>query len=407
MIDRRPSHPRVFRNPVSLLAASAVVAVLLGACRDRAANADPGRPAGTGAETADGNSSIALPVVGEPVHQGDLVLTVSTTGQVRADRIARLRAETGGTITGLRVTAGSSVRQGDTLLQLDPRPFDLAVREAEAALAEAQIRLSGNLSSDAILLGPGQDTVRARNAVALSGVPAAEVRLERARLDRERAAVMAPFDGVVDQVSVSTGERLSAGQDIATIVDMTHLRVTAQVLEHDLPFVRIGGVALITTPAQGGTPIRGRILSILPLVDTVARAGRVEVGLSAGDDGAAHARPVLPGFVGDAHGRPVLRPGMYTDVRLEATRLPNRILVPARAVIERDGRPLVFVAKGGRAQWVYILPGRSNGLETEVLPDSSTGQIPVGVGDTVLVEGHLTLTHDAPIRVTAAAERAP
>ncbi len=394
MIDRQPSAPRVFRIPAPSFGALAAAALVLGACRDRAAAADPGTPAGVGAETADGSSGIALPVVGEPVHRGDLVLTVSTTGQVRADRIARLRAETGGTITGLRVTAGSAVRQGDTLLQLDPRPFDLAVREAEAALAEAEIRLSGNLSSDAILLGPGQDTVRARNAVALSGVPAAEVRLEKAKLDRERAAVTAPFDGVVDQVNVSTGERLSAGQDIATIVDMTHLRVTAQVLEHDLPFVQVGGIALITTPAQGGTAIHGRILSILPLVDTVARAGRVEVGLSAG-------------YVGAARARPVLRPGMYTDVRLEAARLPDRILVPARAVIERDGRPLVFVAKGGRAQWVYILPGRSNGLDTEVLPDSSTGQIPVGVGDTVLVEGHLTLTHDAPIRVTAAAERAP
>ena len=91
---------------------------------------------------------------------------------------------------------------------------------------------------------------------------------------------------------------------------------------------------------------------------------------------------------------------MYADLRLEASRLPNRILVPARAVIERDGRPLVFVAKHGRAQWVYLTPGRSNGQETEVLPDSSTGQIPVAVGDTVLVEGHLTLTHDAPVRVT-------
>ncbi len=401
MIDRRPSAPRVFSIPAPSLGALAALALVLGACRDRAAAADPGTPAGVGAEPTEGNSSIALPVVGEPVHQGDLVLTVSTTGQVRADRIARLRAETGGTITGLRITAGSSVHHGDTLLLLDPRPFDLAVREAEAALAEAEIRLSGNLSSDSILLGPGQDTVRARNAVALSGVPAAEVRLEKAKLDRERAAVTAPFDGVVDQVNVSTGERLSAGQDIATIVDMTHLRVTAQVLEHDLPFVRVGGVALITTPAQGGTPIRGRILSILPLVDTVARAGRVEVELSAEPVGAAHARPVRPGP------RTVLRPGMYTDVRLEATRLPNRILVPARAVIERDGRPLVFVAKAGRAQWVYILPGRSNGIDTEVLPDSSTGQIPVGVGDTVLVEGHLTLTHDAPVRVMAAAERAP
>jgi HlyD family secretion protein len=390
MIDRRPGPPSrsgAFHVRSPSLGALAVAALLLGACRDRAANADPGTAAGAGTDSSAGSSSIALPVIGEPVHRGDLVLTVATTGQVRADRVARLRAETGGTITSLRVSAGSTVRQGDTLLALDPRPFDLAVREAEATLAEAQIRLSGNLSSDSILLGPGQDTVRARNAVALSGVPAAEVRLEKAKLDRERAAVLAPFDGVIDQVSVSTGERLSVGQDIATVVDLNHLRVTAQVLEHDLPFVRVGGVALITTPAQGGTPIHGRILSILPLVDTVARAGRVDVALPAG---AAS-----------------LRPGMYTDVRLEATRLPNRVLVPARAVIERDGRPLVFVAKGGRAQWVYIFPGRSNGLETEVLPDSSTGEIPLGVGDTVLVEGHLTLTHDAPIRVTAAAERAP
>jgi hypothetical protein len=93
---------------------------------------------------------------------------------------------------------------------------------------------------------------------------------------------------------------------------------------------------------------------------------------------------------------------MYTDVQLEAERLRNRRLVPTRAIIERDGRPLVFVVKDGRAQWVYINPGRSNGTETEVLPDSGTGQIPVEVGDQVVVEGHLTLTHDAPVRIVNA-----
>ena len=97
----------------------------------------------------------------------------------------------------------------------------------------------------------------------------------------------------------------------------------------------------------------------------------------------------------------VLRPGMYADVRLEATRLPNRILVPAPAVIERDGRPLVFVVKNGRAEWTYINPGRSNGTDTEVLADSASGEIPVQPGDTVLVEGHLTLTHDAPVRLVS------
>ena len=65
----------------------------------------------------------------------------------------------------------------------------------------------------------------------------------------------------------------------------------------------------------------------------------------------------------------------------------------------------MFVVKESRAQWVYINPGRSNGAETEVLPDSSTGQIPLNPGDLVLVEGHLTLTHDAPVRVVVKEER--
>jgi hypothetical protein len=54
---------------------------------------------------------------------------------------------------------------------------------------------------------------------------------------------------------------------------------------------------------------------------------------------------------------------------------------------------------------VYIFPGRSNGAETEVLPDSASGQIPLTPGDIVLVEGHLTLTHDAPVRVIQKAEQ--
>jgi len=59
---------------------------------------------------------------------------------------------------------------------------------------------------------------------------------------------------------------------------------------------------------------------------------------------------------------------MYVDVELVATRLPHRVIVPAPAIIERDGRSLVFRYHGGKAHWVYVTPGRSNGRETEVLP---------------------------------------
>ncbi len=381
----RVAQPRL--APSHALLGVVGVLLLLPGCSGKPAGADS---AGTPALADSGsNSSMSLPVVGETVRREDLVLTIATTGQVHSEAVADLKAETSGTIDSVLVHPGDIVRRGAVLARLDPRPFNLAVREAEASLAEANIRLQGNLASDSILLTNHQDQERQHNAMTLSGVPAAQVRLERAQLDRERTTITAPFDGVVDRVDVAEGSRVQPGQAVATVVDVSHLRVEAQVLEHDLPFVRVGGVALVSTPATAGAPIHGRIAAILPLVDTVTRAGRVVV------------------TVVGATGRSPLRPGMYADLHLEATRLPDRILVPARAVIERDGRPLVFVVKGGRAQWVYIVPGRSNGQDTEVLPDSSTGQIPVAVGDTVLVEGHLTLTHDAPVRVTAAAERTP
>ena len=92
-----------------------------------------------------------------------------------------------------------------------PRPFDLAVREADAALAEANIRLRGNLASDCLLLPNHEDEERQRNAITLSGIPAAQVRLERAQLDRERTAITAPFDGVVDRVDDAASQKVRRG----------------------------------------------------------------------------------------------------------------------------------------------------------------------------------------------------
>jgi multidrug efflux system membrane fusion protein len=385
---------------------------LLNGCTGKAAKADASAPSSGAADPAGDDApdaGLALPVVGEPVRKGDLVLTVSTTGQVRSQATAQLKAETNGTVQDVLVRPGARVGRGDTLVRLDPRPFDLAVREAQAALDEAQIRLRGNLISDSIVLGPQGSEEHYKNALALSGVPGAQVRLDQAKLDRERSAILAPFSGVVDQVSVADGERVGPGQDVVRVVDVTHLRVEAQVLEHDLPSIRVGGLAWVTPAASSGEPVMGRIAAILPLVDTIARAGRVIVHLerTSGPADERTSRPLELRTVGPSDRRTVLQPGMYADVRLEARRLAGRTLVPSRAVIERDGRPLVFVVKHQRAQWVYILPGQTNGQETEVLPDSATGQIPVSVGDTVLVEGHLTLTHDAPVRLVTHAEPAP
>jgi RND family efflux transporter MFP subunit len=356
-------------------------AVLSAGCKDGAASGAGADSTATDSVTAP--STLTLPVVGEEVRRGDLVLSVSTTGQIRSEAVVPLKLEASGTVIEILARPGARVRKGQPIVKLDPRSFNIAVEEAEAALRQAQLQLLDNTLPDSLVSGKSVTGQRLKNAEVRSGVETARVRLDRAKYEQERSVVAAPFDGTLDDLRVSLGERVTSGQEIGKLVDLQNLRIDAAVLEHDLPLVRVGGEAIVTTAATPDRPVRGRIAALLPLVDSATRAGRALIRVP---------------------GNGVLRPGMYADVRLEATRLTGRILVPERAVIQRDGRPLVFVVRDGRAQWTYILPGRSNGLETEVLPDSSTGQIPLNPGDVVLVEGHLTLTHDAPVRVVSRAE---
>ena len=356
------------------------------ACSNAGANARDSTtassaPAATGAaSTADtaAKTPLALPVTADAARDGDLILRVNTTGQLRSDASVKLRAEVAGTVAQLLVKPGDRIAKGQLLLRLDPYPFDLAVREAQAAADEAEQKFFESFLPDSIITGRGPTAAQRKSLMNKSGLAGAQLRLERARFEQTRAAITSPVEGMVDAVDVATGERLGSGQQLMTVVDTRNLRIEAQVLEHDLALIRVGGEAFVTSAGAPGRAIHGRIDAVLPLVDSVTRAGRAIVRI-----------------VGDG----TLRPGMYADVQLEAARLTKRRLVPARAVIERDGRPLVFVVNDGRAQWTYINPGRSNGVETEVLPDSVTGQIPVAAGDPVIVDGHLTLTHDAPVRI--------
>ena len=375
------------RSKVGLLVVAPLFAAFVAcATGDPAAATDSLSATSTAAEEAAeeaGRPALALPVMAEEARDGDLVLRVTTTGQVRSDAVVRLRAEVSGTVAQLMVRPGQSVTKGQLLARLDEYPFDLSVRDAQASSDEAEQRFLESFVPESVVTGRGPTPEQRKALMNKAGLVGARLRLERAKYEQDRASIRSPVNGTVDAIDIAAGEKVSAGQALLTVVDTRNLRIEAQVLEHDLPLVRVGGEASISSAGAPGRVLRGRVDALLPLVDSVTRAGRAIVRVQ-----------------GDG----TLRPGMYADVQLEATRLPGRRMVPSRSVIERDGRPLVFVVKDGRAQWTYIVPGRTNGVDTELLPDSATGQVPVNPGDQIITEGHLTLTHDAPVRVTAPRE---
>jgi RND family efflux transporter MFP subunit len=352
----------------------------------KVAGGDTSQTATAAADTGTRAPSVTLPVAAEDAIDGDLVLSIITSGLVRSETETKLKAEVGGTIEAILARPGERVKKDQPILRLKQYEFDLAIRRAEEAVNEAQVRYEGDVLPDSIASGKPPTAERKRAALSRSGLATAKLNLEQAKYDKERAVVKAPFDGIIDHLDVGLGERIGAGQIVTTIVDANNLRIEASVLEHDIGLVKAGGDAQVSSAATGSRLARGKIVAVLPIVDSVARAGRAYVRLQGND---------------------VLRPGMYADVKLEAQRLTNRRLVPTPAIIQRDGRDLVFVVKNGRAQWTYVVPGRSNGTWTEILPDTSgqyVGQIPVHAGDQVIVQGHLTLTHDAPVRVVAKRE---
>ena len=347
------------------------------------AGSDSTAAAATDTAAADGASraSMQIPVLAEAVTDGDLVITVLATGLVRSESETPLKAEVGGLVEQILARPGERVQKGQAIVRLAPQDFDFAIQRAQAAVAEATVRYEDYWRPDSIAQKMMPPAERLQSARIRSGLATAELNLTEARTNKERATIKAPFDGIINAIRVNLGERIGAGQIVTELVDAVNLRIEASVLEHDIPFVKPGGLATVTSPAAPNRTATGRITNVLPIVDSTTHEGRAYVRLQGND---------------------VLRPGMYADVRLEAQRLTNRRLVPNRAIIERDGRPLVFVIRDGKAQWTYILRGRTNGAHTEVLADTSgqyAGTIPVNAGDMVIVDNHLTLIHDAPVRI--------
>ncbi|MCK4773985.1 MAG: efflux RND transporter periplasmic adaptor subunit, partial [Candidatus Krumholzibacteria bacterium] len=209
-----------------------------------------------------------------------------------------------------------------------------------------------------------------------SGVATARAALERARINLERTEIRAPFSGVVTELLLSDGEHVTIGQTICTLVNNTDLEAEVGVLESDIGFLDIGRPALLVLPALDDT-LNVTVDVISPRFDRDSRTCQVLLRLK------------------NASGN--IRPGMYVRAIVSGQRFPNRLLVPKEAILTRDGRPLLFKVEDNRAKWVYLQLGRPNDDVVEVDQVLQGGSL--SPGDQVIINNHLTLSHDAKVKV--------
>jgi RND family efflux transporter MFP subunit len=201
----------------------------------------------------------------------------------------------------------------------------------------------------------------------------ARQQLARAEHDLSETRLLAPFAGEVAAVQARVGQRTQANAPLVSLVALEVIRVPAEVLESDFGRLRTGAQARLRFPALPGETFEGKIAALSPRLDPQRGTGIAWVQLP------------------NPQGR--IRPGMYADVEIDADVFQGRLSVPRDAVLERDRRLLVFRTKGERAEWQYVQTGLENDARIEI----TSG---LAEGDTVLVEGHLTLAHGARVDVS-------
>jgi len=332
-------------------------------------------------------AGIAVPVEAARANRGTFTIWVSAEGQATALRSAPLQAEVAGAVTGVAVHEGQFVQRGQLLASVDPQVYELDLREAMGQLEQAEAEFQDLTLGDDQINDPTILAERQRLARIRSGLAGAEARVEKAEYDLAKTQIRAPYSGRVADLAVDVGSRLSVGDSVATVVDVSSIDIDVQVLESEIAALDVGRQATVRFTAFPGESFRGRVVTLNPIVNPESRYSRVTVRLE----------------------NPEARilPGMHTLVRIAGRLYEDRVSIPKDAIVERNRRDVVFVFEPddeggttGRAKWRYVKLGlESDDLIEIVEPGPDDDEDFVEPGEVVLTGGHTTLSHDARVSV--------
>lgn len=291
---------------------------------------------------------------------------LSAVGSLRSDESVVLRPEVVGRIQAIEFKEGQPVARGQVLIRLDD-----SVPRAELAQARANLTLAQSHYRRAVeLQGKGFVSQQARDESASTlKVQEAAVALAQARLDK--MTISAPFAGIVGLRSVSVGDYVNQGQDLAPLEAIDPLKVDFRVPEMYLSKVGVGQQLTLRLDALPGQERQGLVYAVSPLVDAGGRSILLRATVANKDA--------------------LLRPGMFARVQLLFNQ--DKALVAPEAALSPSGETqYVYRVKDGRAEKREVTIGERREGRVEIL----TG---VAAGDQLVVAGIQRVTDGGAVTV--------
>ncbi len=300
---------------------------------------------------------------------------IATNGRLRARNKSILSFKSSGLVERITVSNGQSVGAGAVLAELDKADAQNSLTAAIQNFEKAKIDLN-----DAII-GFGYESADTPDipertmelARIRSGYNSAELNLKSARDAVEACTLRAPFSGKVADIKGNPHERSSG--DFCTLVDDSRLIVEFSVLETELDFVKKGNVVKVASFFDSDDYVNGRIVSVNHLVD---KNGQVLVEAEIANNGS---------FID----------GMNVKLLVEKE-LPDKLVVPKKAVVMRDNEQVLFRYRDGRAQWTYVRTVMDNSSEY-VVEANAERDADLQAGDSIIISGNLNLAHETPVSI--------
>jgi RND family efflux transporter MFP subunit len=324
------------------------------------------------------NSEVKITNTGKPesvktmkMRYVDFKQELLANGKLDAIHTSDLKFATVGNITVLSVKEGDIVKKGQVIAALDDRVIKNNYRQSamryNLACLDYQdqlIRAGYSLADTSIIEDKIKKIARLR-----SGLSQAEVELQQISNELEAMQLRAPYDGKI--ANLKAGLQNNSNNNfgyICTIVDDRTLSINFQILEQELGFIHRGSIVCISPFSNTELKVNGIVASINPMID---QSGMVDI------------KATVPNFDGR------FIDGMSVNVEV-LKYIKKQLVIPRQAVLDRQGRKVVFTMVNGKAKWNYVEIAFENNFEYAI----KSG---IKEGDQVIIDGNFNLAHDKPV----------
>lgn len=307
-----------------------------------------------------------ISVYSEVVQYHQIAQSITLIGKLKSDQFVSIAPEVAGKIKNIHVVANQKVKEGELLFQLDDSQVQAALLEAQAFFNDEQRKLKEYAQ------------LVKQNAVTQSSVDAqatlvdiAQARLSGAQAQLDFHNLTAPFSGTVGLIDFSRGKRVSAGEQLLTLDDLTTMQLDLQVPEAYLSQLVTGMKVTASSQAWPDTVFNGELVAIDSRINEETLNLRVRLQFN------------------NAENR--LKPGMMMVAELTFPEV-NKLIIPVQA-LEYSGtkRYVYLITEENKVKRSEVILGAR--IKNQVLIESG-----LTINDKIVVQGLVNLSDGLTIK---------